>query len=302
MLLSVMESTAVGRWQVRAAVAAMTLLWGTTWGAIRVGLQGVPPLTGIALRFLLASVLLAVLARATRQRWPRDRQFWLVCLVNGLLLFTISYAVVYWSEQWVPSGLGAVIFSTYPLLVMLLAHWVLPAEPLSRGRVLGALIGFAGIAVVFSEDLGSLLGREAATGAVLLLLSPLVSAIAAVVVKRWGHGYPPLCLTIASMLVGTIATGLLAWSFERARPIVWSTASVAALLYLAVFGSAITFGLYFWLLARYPARSMALIAYGTPIVALALGAWLWNEPLTPRMMIGTALVVIGIAGALRGRG
>ena len=169
--------------RVRAAIATMTLLWGTTWGAIRIGLDGMPPLTGISLRFSLAGLLLMPLAARLGQRYPRDRAFWALCLANGLLLFTASYSIVYWCEQWVPSGLGAVIFATYPLLVMLFAHLVLPAERISRRGVLAGLIGFLGIAVVFSEDLRGLLGLRAATGAVILLLSPLVSALAAVAVR-----------------------------------------------------------------------------------------------------------------------
>jgi drug/metabolite transporter (DMT)-like permease len=285
--------------RVKAAIATMTLLWGTTWGAIRIGLDGMPPLTGISLRFFLAAVLLIPLAARLGQRYPHERAFWLLCLANGLLLFTVSYSVVYWCEQWVPSGLGAVIFATYPLFVMLLAHVALPSERMARRGILAGLVGFLGIAVVFSEDLRGLLGPEAAIGAVVLLISPLVSALAAVSVKRWGAGYPPLPLTVVSMLVGAFSTGVMAWFFEGAQAIDWNPRSIGALLYLAVFGSAVTFGLYFWLLTRFAARSMALIAYGTPVVAVVLGALLLHEPFTIRMALGAILVIAGVAWALR---
>lgn len=285
--------------RVKAAIATMTLLWGTTWGAIRIGLDGMPPLTGISLRFSLAAVLLIPLAARLGQRYPRERAFWWLCLANGLLLFTVSYSVVYWCEQWVPSGLGAVIFATYPLFVMLLAHVALPSERIARRGILAGLVGFLGIAVVFSEDLRGLLGPEAAIGAVALLISPLVSALAAVSVKKWGAGYPPLPLTVISMLVGAFSTGIMAWLFESGQAIDWNPRSVGALLYLAVFGSAVTFGLYFWLLTRFAARSMALIAYGTPVVAVVLGALLLHEPFTFRMALGAILVIAGVAWALR---
>ncbi len=285
--------------RVKAAIATMTLLWGTTWGAIRIGLDGMPPLTGISLRFSLAAVLLIPLAARLGQRYPRERAFWWLCLANGLLLFTVSYSVVYWCEQWVPSGLSAVIFATYPLFVMLLAHVALPAERIARRGILAGLVGFLGIAVVFSEDLRGLLGPEAAIGAVVLLISPLVSALAAVSVKKWGARYPPLPLTVISMLVGAFSTGVMAWLFEGDQAIDWNPRSVGALLYLAVFGSAVTFGLYFWLLTRFAARSMALIAYGTPVVAVVLGALLLHEPFTFRMALGAILVIAGVAWALR---
>lgn len=284
--------------RVKAAIASMTLLWGSTWGAIRIGLDGMPPLTGISLRFFLAAFLLMPLAARFGQRYPRERAFWSLCLANGLLLFTVSYSVVYWCEQWVPSGLGAVIFATYPLFVMLFAHLALPSERITQRGLVAGLVGFLGIAVLFSEDLRGLLGAQAAIGAVVLLISPLVSALAAVSVKKWGCGYPPLPLTVISMLVGACATGIMASWFEGGRAIDWNPRSLGALLYLAVFGSAVTFGLYFWLLTRFPARSMALIAYGTPVVAVALGGLILHEPFTLRMALGAILVVSGVAWAL----
>lgn len=284
----------------RVAIATMVLLWGTTWAAIRIGLDGMPPLRGIAWRFAIASLLMASWTAWRGQRFPRTRQFWLVCLANGLLLFTVSYAVVYWCEQWLSSGLCAVIFSTYPLLVMLLAHFVLAAEPIRSGALLGMTLSLGGVIVIFSEDLHAVLGPGAAVAAVLMMLSPIASAGASVAVKKWGTDAPPLALTTASMTVGAIATASLSALFESDRITTWTTPTVLALLYLAVFGSAVTFGLYFWLLAKYPVRNMALIAYGTPVVAVIIGGLL-GEPFTLRMAVGAVLVVGGVAWALSKR-
>lgn len=286
--------------RVRLAITVMIVIWGTTWGAIRIGLGGIPPLTAVSLRFWIAGALMLLVMALMKVRFPRAPVFWWMILANGLLLFTGSYCVVYWCEQWVPSGLGAVIFATYPLLVLILAHFVLPGERMTRRAILGTILGFCGVLVVFSEDLAALLGREAAFGAVLLLLSPLVSAIASVIVKRWGDPFSPFAVNAASMWVGALSTGLLALAFERGRVIVWSAASLGSLLYLAVFGSAVTFGLYFWLLRRFAASRMSLIAYATPIVAVTLGSFVLDEPFTWRMAAGALLVVLGVAWAMRG--
>jgi drug/metabolite transporter (DMT)-like permease len=110
------------------SVHLLTLVWGTTWAAIRVGLQGMPPFTAVALRFAIATVILLAIARAMKVRLgaePHEKTLW---LVNGALIFSVSYGVVYWSEQYVPSGLAAILFATFAL-VTLFAHLLPRASP-----------------------------------------------------------------------------------------------------------------------------------------------------------------------------
>ena len=144
-----------------AAFAALCLIWGSTWSVIQIGLRGIPPFTGVALRFAIAAALLLVLVRVQRVRLgrlPRERWLW---LINGTLAFSASYGIVYWAEQWVPSGLTSVLFATYPLFVAILGHFALPSEALTRPETIGALLGFAGVGVIFSEDLALLGGEKA---------------------------------------------------------------------------------------------------------------------------------------------
>src|SRR5215218_3994514 len=169
-----------------AGLATLVLIWGSTWAAIRVSLEGIPPLTGVVLRFTLACLLLLALTPFFGIRLgksPMERRLW---WINALLTFTISYGLVYWAEQWVPSGLAAVIFATFPLFVAVLAHFFLPGERLRTATFLGVLTGFIGVAVLYSEDLGSLVGPRAGFAAKVMLIAPVASAIANVAVKRWG--------------------------------------------------------------------------------------------------------------------
>jgi drug/metabolite transporter (DMT)-like permease len=280
----------------------VTLIWGTTWAAIRVGLDGVPPLAGVALRFAVASLLLLALCawrRLPLGREPRERWLW---LANGVLSFCVSYGLVYWSEQWVPSGLAAVLFATFPLFVAVLAHFALPGERLRARAAVGTVVGFLGVAVIFSEDLASLGGAGVPLAAAVSLLAPLASAVASVLLKRFGQGIHPLSLTsvpmgIAALVMGALA--LLTGELGRAR---FDAVSVAAILYLAVPGSVVTFWLYYWLLGRLPASRLALVAYVIPVVAVAVGAFFLDERLTMTVLAGAALVVAGVAlAALRPR-
>jgi drug/metabolite transporter (DMT)-like permease len=272
----------------------LTLIWGTTWAAIRIGLEGVPPFTGVAVRFALAGLVLLAVALSRGVRLGRGRHEKALWLANGTLSFCLSYAIVYWSEQYIPSGLGALLFATYPLFVAALAHLLLAGERLTAAAVAGLVLGLAGVAVIFSDDL-SLLGGEAVRHASLVMLvSPLVSAVATVAIKRWGNGVHPLSLSAVPMLIASLVMGVVALVFERHRTLVLDARSVGALLYLAILGSAVTFTVYYWLLARVTATRLALTSYLIPIVAVAVGAALFDEPLRPRILVGAALVLAGV--------
>jgi drug/metabolite transporter (DMT)-like permease len=283
-----------GRGRLLAGFLLLTAIWGTTWAVIRVGLGGVPPFTGVALRFTLAGAILLALARpfgVRLGRAPHERALW---LANGVLSFCLSYSAVYWSEQYLPSGLAAVLFATFPLFVAALAHFLLPGERLRGGAALGLVLGFAGVAVIFSDDLTLLGGEAVRRAAFVMLVSPLVSALASVLVKRWGSGVHPLSLSAVPMLFAGVVMGAVAFLVERQLPLVLDARSVGAILYLAILGSAVTFTVYYWLLAKMKATSLALTSYLIPIVAVAVGALAFDEPLRPRLLAGSALVLVGV--------
>jgi drug/metabolite transporter (DMT)-like permease len=290
-----------GRLLTYASLTLLVLIWGTTWAAIRVGLQGIPPLTGVALRFGIAAAVLLALAPVFGVRLgraPFERRLW---LLNAFFTFAVSYGILYWAEQWVPSGLAAVLFATFPLFVGLLAHFLLPGERLTVAGSLGILVGFAGIAVLFSEDFSRLGGPHVGKAAAVCLLSPFSSAFGAVFVKKWGKEVPPLSVTAVPMAITALLMGGAAALWERGRPLVLDRPAVLALLYLALFGSAVTFTLYFWLLADLPATDLSLINYIIPLVAVAVGTLWLHEPLTARIVSGTVLVLLGVSLALRAR-
>lgn len=290
-----------GPLRLAAAFVLLTAIWGTTWAAIRLGLEGLPPFTGVSLRFLVAGALLLALVPVFGVRFSWSRREVGLWIANGGLAFSASYTVVYWAEQYIPSGLAAVLFASYPLFVAGLAHLALPAEKLSARAAGGVLLGFAGVAVIFSDDLRALGGEDTRAVALLFLVSPVVSAIATVAVKRWGAGIHPLSLTAVPMLLTGIVVGVLALLFERQTALVFDLRSLGALVYLAVPGSAVTFTVYYWMLAHAPATRVALIAYTIPIVAVVVGALAFDEPVRARLLVGGALVLAGVAIVNRSR-
>jgi len=293
---------AAPRWLIALVFGVLTLIWGTTWAAIRVSLAAIPPFTGVVLRFALSGSLLLLAVPFLGLRLGRSRHERRLWLVNGLCTFGGSYGVVYWAEQWVPSGLASVLFATMPLFIALLAHLWLPEERLSAGRLAGILIGFAGVVLLFSEDFGRLASPEALGPAAIFLLSPLLSAIGAVTTRKWGREVSPLSLASVPSLVGAAALAPLARLCERE----WEPRTVPAgpwlaLLYLAFAGTALTFTLYYWLIRRTSAQFAGLVGYSVPVVAVAVGALWLGETVTLRVVAGGGLVLAGVAVALRGR-
>ncbi len=265
---------------------------------IRVGLRGLPPFTGVALRFTIASAALLALAPVFGVKLGRghiERRLW---WANAFFTFIIPYSVLYWAEQWVPSGLCAVMFSTFPLLTAIAAHFVLPAERLTFRSIAGILVGFAGIAVIFSSDFQALGGSQVAKAAAILLLSPLFAAFGNVTVKRWGGDLHPLSTAAVPMAITAVVTGAAALLTESHLHVTWNTSSVLSLLYLGLIGSAFPFTLYFWLLRHQSATNLSMINYATPILALIVGSLLMGEAFPPRILGGSALVLVGVAVAV----
>ncbi len=264
------------------------------------GLRGLPPLTAVALRFGLAAAALLALAPAFGVKLGRSRIERRLWWANALLTFCIPYSVLYWAEQWVPSGLCSVIFSTFPLLTALGAHFILPAERLTPRSLGGIVLGFAGIAVIYSADFQALGGNQVAKAAAVLFLSPLFAALGNVTVKRWGGGLHPLSTAAVPMGITAVLVGTLALLFESGRHVTFNTPSVLSILYLGLIGSAFPFTLYFWLLRHQSATSLSMINYATPVLAVIVGSLFLGEAFTPRLLAGSALVLVGVAVAVTG--
>jgi drug/metabolite transporter (DMT)-like permease len=215
-------------------------------------------------------------------------------VVLGFGVFAVSYGVVYWSEQYLPAGLTAVLFAIHPLLVSLVAAWALPDEPLSARKLVGIAVGFAGVAVLFLDDV-SLSHPRAPLAAAVLLLSPLMGALSNVAIKKHAEALHPYTIATLPMLYGGItmlATSALLEDWQRVR---WSTSAVAALAFLTIFGSVLTFIMYYTLIKRVAVSRLALISYMFPVVAVFVGWIFLGERLGPRGWLGSALVLAGVA-------
>ncbi len=272
----------------------LTLIWGTTWLGIKIGLESFPPFFSLALRFGLSAPVFLLIMAARGEKIPWERRHQPFFLAIGFLSFLVSYGVVYWSEQYITTGLAAVLFALFPLLTAVLAHFMLHDERLGAAKIAGLVVSLAGIFVIHSEDLRQI-HPMAPMAALVMLVSPAVSALSGVLAKRRSHDFSPLALAGIPMLYAAVAHTAIWLALERGRPIAWTLPGVASVLYLSLFGSVLTFWGYYWLLRVMPVGRLSLLAYLTPVVALALGIFYADEHMTARMGIGAALVLAGVA-------
>ncbi|MFN2431821.1 MAG: DMT family transporter [Gemmatimonadota bacterium] len=277
-------------------IAFLCLIWGSTWFAIKVGLEDIPPFFAAGVRYVSAAAIIAGLALAQGVRAPRGRRVHLALLALGLGAFGVSFGVVYWGEQYVPAGLAAVLFSTHPLIVSLVAARMLPDEELSLRKLLGVATGFVGVAVLMLDDV-SLSAPRAPLAAAVVLVSPAVSAVANVSIKRFGTALHSYNLTALPMFYGGSALLLLSALGEDWGSVEWTPRAAASIAFLTTFGSTLAVVTYYTLLKRVSVSRLALISYLFPVVAVVLDVLLAGERFGARAWIGSALVVCGVAVA-----
>lgn len=279
------------------ALLAVYVVWGSTYLAIRFAVESIPPFLMVATRFLVAGTILYAWRRLRGDPAPTRRQ-WLAAAIVGLLLLVGGNGSVVWAEQWVPSGITALIVGTAPLF-MVLIDALRPGGSLPDWRTgAGVLLGFAGIAILI--DPASLSGfpdRSYLTGLAVLFLATFLWALGSLYSRKAHLPASPLLGTGMEMLVGGVALlGIGTFSGE------WSQLELAAitmrswlgLVYLIIFGALIGFVAYTWLLRSAPTPLVSTYAYVNPLIAIFLGAWLGQESLTPRILLAALVIVSAV--------
>jgi drug/metabolite transporter (DMT)-like permease len=281
-----------------ALMALVAAIWGSTWFVIKIGLGDLPVLTGAGVRFLLAGVVMALISPALSRREGGGRPAARLVVYQAAFQFVFNYGLVYYAESELPSGLVAVLWAVYPLLMALTEHFVLKTVRLGARQWLGFVGAFAGVVLLFSTDVAATSAR-ALPAALLVLLAPAGVVVSTTAIKRHGANASSLLLNRDSMLLGGLILGLGAFVFERPLAVTWTPAALFSVAYLALLGTVLTFGVYLWLLRFVPAYRLSLIAYVTPVLALMVGAFAGGEPLGQSTLFGTALVLGGVASASR---
>ena len=271
----------------------ISTVWGSTWLAIKIGITAIPPFLAAGVRFVIASFVLYVIIRVRGLKIVTTPDAKKLYVAMGVLSFTIPFALVYWGEQYIPTGLSSILFAAYPFWVALFSHFFLRSEPIDGFKAAGIVMGFLGILLIFWGDF-DVDNPRAALGMGAMVCSTILQAYTLIVVKKLGQPISPFVMNFCGMVMASVALVLLSALTEGWGEIRWTLPAAGSVVYLAIVGSVVTFVTYYWLLKRIQAVYLSLTSFINPIVAVILGAVVLDETLGGSVAAGAAMVLAGI--------
>ena len=287
--------------RVVAGYVALVLIWGSTWAAIKIGVADVPPFVFAFERAVAVSGVLTVLALILGQRFPSSTRERVAAALVGIFNTGTSWALIFWSEQYVPSGIVSVFGATAPVWTAFLAHFLVRGDRLSAFKLIGLALGLLGTAILVGSQTAGESGPVLLATA-LLALMPVTWAVAAILSARTLARSAP----IATVAAGTWAGSAVLAPFALTQLSVsshWTAASAIALAYLVLLGSCVGLVLNLWLYRKLRPTTTSLAQVLIPAEAILIGTLALGEPLTVRMLGGAGLVVAAVVlNAIAGGG
>ncbi|HEX2120507.1 MAG TPA: EamA family transporter [Thermoanaerobaculia bacterium] len=279
-----------------AAFAIVCTVWGTTYLAIRVALDTIPPLLLTGARFVIAGLIMLAIAKLRGEVLPRDRRTLANLALIGLLMVGIGNLSVVWAEQWVPSGIAALLVATAPFWMAMIETFRTGGERLNVQSGVGMLIGFAGVAALVTP------GATGGGWSIGFLLGALAIQIGGICWQAGSaHGkynlrhVPLLSSAALQMLFGGVIVAVVGFAVGEAPRVSLTPRTLAAMVYLTIFGSVIAYSAYVYALAHLRTTTTALYAYVNPVVAVFLGWLILSEPLTWVSVVAMIVILFGVA-------
>src|SRR5215217_994884 len=280
-------------------LVVLSVLWGGSFFFGKIALLEVPPLTVALGRVAIAATILVVLARITGTVLPASLYAWRPYLLMGLLNNAIPFALIFWGQTHIPSGLAAILNATTPLFTVLVAHVATTDEKLTAARLAGVLSGFGGVVVMIGPDLLRELGVN--VFAQLACLGAAISYAFAGVYGRRFRDQPALRVAAGQLAASTLILTPITLVVERPWTLpVPTPMTLAALMALATVSTAIGYLLYFRILARAGATNLLLVTFLIPVSAILLGIVILGEELAASHIAGMIAIALGLA-AIDGR-
>jgi drug/metabolite transporter (DMT)-like permease len=272
------------------------LVWGTTYLGIRVALETIPPALVGGIRYVIAGAVLVAVLAARGEQLPA-RAHWPGLVLLGFLMICLGNGGVIWAEQWVPSGIAAVVVASSPFWMSAVEAFAPDGEPFTRRVLFGLLIGFAGILALVWPDLnaGGELGAQFAVGLVALQVACIAWSLGSAYSKRHARADNALGAAALQMLFGGLMMLAIASGRGEWRDLSFSSRSLAAEIYLIIAGSLVGYTAYVYALKYLPVSTVSLYAYVNPVIAVLLGSLLLGEPFGPRVVIASMMVLVGMA-------
>jgi drug/metabolite transporter (DMT)-like permease len=270
-------------------------LWGSSYLWIKIGLESLPPLTLISGRLILGGAFLAVVVAVARQPLPRERRQYGHLLVMAVVNIVMPFILITVGEQSIDSALASILTATVPLTVIVLAPMFLPDERITLPKIAGLALGFAGVIMLVAPDLVNLSDSDL-TGELMMLGAAICYGVGNVYSKRNVHGLRPMIPALFQVIFAAAIIVPMALVIEHPVSSVQPAPSaIVAVIWLGILGSGVAYLCYFTILAHWGATRTSMVAYLLPVVGIALGAAVMQDPVTVNRIVGTGLIIAGIA-------
>ncbi len=278
-----------------AAFAIVCVVWGTTYLGIAIALETVPPLLLTGVRFVIAGLIMMGIAKLRGERIPRDVRTLANLALIGFLMVGVGNLAVVWAEQWVPSGLAALLVATAPFWMAIIELFRRSGERVSMQSGIGMAIGFLGVALLVSPGVSGSWSMNFVLGALAIQVGGVCWQLGSAHGK-YNLAHVPLMSSAAlQMLFGGIIVTVAGLAIGEAPRFALNARTLTAMIYLTLFGSVIAYSAYVFALAHLRTTVTALYAYVNPVVAVFLGWLVLSEPLTAKSIMAMVVILAGVA-------
>ncbi len=267
------------------------LIWGSTWIGIKFSVEAFPPFFAASGRFIIAAFSIWVIIRLSGIPLPLDKKSFRIYLMLGLFSYAIPFSLVYWAETVISSGLGAILFATFPFFVVLFSV-IEFKEKIEIPKIIGVILGFVGIVMIFADDLTA--GNNTFWGILAILTSAIIQAYMTIYIKRKAGYLNPIAMSFVPLILSGIFVFILGFLFEDISSDNFTTKGILAVVYMGIFGTVIAFSTYYWLMQKIDVVILAISTFITPIIALYLGWFILQETFSNIVYFASALVLLGV--------
>ena len=272
---------------------AICIIWGTTYLVIRIGVQEMPPFLFSGLRWLIAGPSFLIFLKIRGVKLPTRKDLFPIALI-GISLIGLGNGLITFAEQWIPSGLTALLLTTVPMLIVLIETMILKKVEFNKTILIGVLVGFGGILLIFGNNFTLLFETEYLFGIIAIYTGVTSWALGTVYSKHKKLDVDPLANAATQMLIGGVFQIIVGLSIGEAERFEFTQTGVMAFIYLTIFGSFIAYGSYIYAIEHLPISFVTTYTYVNPVIALFAGWFILDEILSVEIILAAVIILIGV--------